>query len=148
VGDQQLWRWHDDKGGRPAHPENKPYTYLQRERHLGIFGGFTAEPQARLNTVPYFFDAGVAAYGPSVERPRDFAALGIVYGSFKNTPQGLLAVTPLITPSSNEETLEATYGFVVRPGLLFQPSLQWIIHPRGNISISSALPPAAPFPTL
>jgi porin len=146
VGDQELWRWHDSKGGQATHSENRRYADTQRDRHLGIFGAFTAEPQARLNAVPYFFDAGVAAYGPSAERPRDFAAVGIVYGSFKNTPQGLLAATPLITPSSNEETLEATYGFVVRPGLLFQPSLQWIIHPRGNISISSALPPGSSVP--
>ena len=146
VGDQQLWHWHEDKHGPPGHPENTSYSDAQRDRHLGIFGVFTAEPQARLNTVPYFFDGGVAAYGPSAERPRDFAALGIVYGSFKNTPQRLLQVTPLIAPSSNEETLEATYGFAVRPGLLFQPSLQWMIHPRGNISIPSALPPGSSVP--
>ena len=124
------------------------YNSEKSERHLGIFGAFTAQPQARLNTVPYFFDAGVAAYGPSAERPRDFAALGIVYSSFKNTPQGLLAVAPLITPSSNEETLEATYGFVVRPGCSFSQACNGSFTPGATFPFPARCLRAARFPTL
>jgi carbohydrate-selective porin OprB len=49
----------------------------------------------------------------------------------------------LITPSNNEEMIEATYGSSVRPGLLLQPSLQCMMHPRDNILIPRALPPGS-----
>jgi carbohydrate-selective porin OprB len=36
-------------------------------------------------------------------------------------------------------TIEWTYGFTVRPGLVLQPSLQYIIHPNGKPAIPNAL---------
>ena len=36
-------------------------------------------------------------------------------------------------------TLELTYGCAVRPGLLLQPDLQYIINPGGNKAIPNAL---------
>jgi carbohydrate-selective porin OprB len=36
-------------------------------------------------------------------------------------------------------TLELTYGCTVRPGLLFQPSLQYLINPGGNKAVPNAL---------
>jgi porin len=47
LGDQAILRW-----GDPA--EN---------RHLGIFAAFNLAPDQRVNSVPYFFDAGLVAYG-------------------------------------------------------------------------------------
>ena len=133
LGDQQVWRWRDEGHGR--------------DRYMGIFGAFTAAPQQRINTVPYFADAGVAAYGPFQSRTRDFAALGIAYGSYNNAPQQAgVRATPLIPAPNNEETLEATYGYTIKRGLLLQPSLQYIIHPKGNASIPSTLPPNSRVP--
>ncbi len=53
--------------------------------------------------------------------------------------------TPLPVPP-NEQTLELTYGFALRPGVLLQPSLQYIVHPKGIASIPNSLPPGAPVP--
>ena len=36
-------------------------------------------------------------------------------------------------------TLEWTYGCTVKPGLLVQPSLQYLINPAGNKAIPNAL---------
>jgi len=137
LGDQQLWRWTDDRHRRPVHPNNARLGDSERDRHLGVFGAFMAAPQARLNTVPYFFDAGVVAYGPTSKRPRDFAALGFVYGSFQNGP---LRTGELLVQSDNEEAVEITYGYTLRPGLLLQPALQYLLNPRGNPLISATLP--------
>jgi len=41
-----------------------------KDRHLGVFGALTAAPDQRVNRVPYFFDTGLVAYGPSSKRPR------------------------------------------------------------------------------
>jgi porin len=109
LGDQVLLRWGPSG----------------QNRHLGIFGAFTVVPDKRVNTVPYFFDTGLVAYGPLPSRPRDFAALGVVYGSYAKP--------------NFEMTLEWTYGCTVRPGLVLQPSLQYIIHPKGNTAIPNAL---------
>ena len=50
------------------------------------------------------------------------------------------AVTnPSVAVQDYETTLELTYGCAVRPGLLLQPDLQYIIHPGGNRAIPNAL---------
>jgi carbohydrate-selective porin OprB len=36
-------------------------------------------------------------------------------------------------------TLEWNYGCTVRPGLLVQPSLQFLVNPGGNRSVPNAL---------
>jgi porin len=66
VADQALVRWGDSAP----------------DRHLGVFGAFMAAPDQRINPVPYFFDTGLVAYGPSSKRPRDFVGLALVYGSY------------------------------------------------------------------
>src|SRR5262245_38657201 len=66
VGDQTILRW-----GDPA-----------QKRHLGAFASFVCAPDQRVNQVPYFFDAGLVAYGFLPGRPRDFAAVGVAYGSY------------------------------------------------------------------
>ena len=137
LGDQQLWRWNDDRHRRPVHPDKARLGDSERDRHLGVFGSFLAAPQARLNTVPYFFDSGLVAYGPTSRRSRDFAALGFVYGAFQNSP---LHTGDLLVQSDNEEAVELTYGYAIRPGLLVQPALQYLINPRGNPLISTTLP--------
>ncbi|WP_420238653.1 carbohydrate porin [Telmatobacter bradus] len=115
-------------------------------RHLGVVGTFTAEPQQRVNTVPWFFDGGFAAYGPFAARPHDIASVGVVYGNFKNAPASLSSTTEKILQRDNDEVVEASYTFALHPGLSFQPDLQYMIHPRGSESIASTLPTGSHVP--
>jgi len=50
------------------------------------------------------------------------------------TPVGLSIAMP-----DFESTVEWTYGCLIRPGLVLQPSLQYIIHPKGKTAIPNAL---------
>jgi carbohydrate-selective porin OprB len=86
----------------------------------------------------------------SPQRPRDFFGLGFAYGSNSRSPVSITSVSstrpiPLPVPP-NEQTLELTYGFSLRSGVLLQPSLQYIVHPKGIPSIPKALPPGAMVP--
>jgi len=114
-----------------------------QNRHLGIFGAFLFAPDQRVSTVPYFFDTGLVAYGLAPSRPKDFAALGVVYGSYssdlRRAEKAQAVTNPSIGVRNFEMTLEWTYGFSVRPGLLLQPSLQYIVNPSGNKKIPNAL---------
>jgi porin len=127
VADQALARW-----GDPA-----------EKRHLGVFAAFVCAPDQRVNPVPYFFDAGLVAYGFLRSRPRDFTAFGVAYGSYSGDlrrAEVVQAVTdPAVGVQSWEMTLEWTYGCTVRPGLLVQPSLQYLVNPGGERSVPDAL---------
>jgi porin len=117
VADQALVHW----GGST------------QDRHLGVFEGFTAAPDQRVNRVPYFFDSGLVAYGPSSERPRDFVGLAMVYGSYSRDLRLAEELNPAPAGVQNfEMTIELNYGWTVRPGLLLQPDLQYVVHPNGN----------------
>jgi porin len=127
VGDQALARW-----GDPA-----------EKRHLGVFGAFVCAPDQRVNTAPYFFDAGLVAYGFLPSRPRDFAGIGVAYGSYSadlRHAEEIQSITnPAIGVQSWEMTVELNYGCTIRPGLLLQPSLQYLINPGGNGAVPNAL---------
>jgi porin len=127
LGDQALLRW----GER------------DEKRHLGVFAALVCAPDQRVNPVPYFFDTGLVAYGFLQNRPRDYAGLGVVYGSYSGDLRRAEAIQSLTDPSVGlqtfEMTLEWTYGCAVRPGLLLQPDIQYIINPGGNRAIPSAL---------
>jgi porin len=127
LGDQVLSRWGDSS----------------QNRHLGLFGAFLAIPDQRLNSAPYFFDGGLVAYGLVTRRPKDFAAMGAAYGSYTANllPAEQAEVGPVASVAIRhfESTIEWTYGCVIRPGLVVQPSLQYIIHPKGTTATPSAL---------
>jgi porin len=127
VADQALARWGD--------PSEK--------RHLGAFAALVCAPDQRVNAAPYFFDAGLVAYGFLPSRPRDFAGLGVAYGSYSpdlRRAEELQSVTnPAVGVQSWEMTVELNYGCTVRPGLLVQPSLQYIVNPGGDKSVPNAL---------
>jgi porin len=76
-------------------------------------------------------------------RPKDFTAMGLAYGSYapgfgqmeqSGNPAGLPT-----TMRDFETTVEWTYGCTIRPGLVVEPSLQYLIHPKGTTSIPNAL---------
>jgi porin len=127
LGDQALARWGD----------------LAEKRHLGAFAAFVAAPDQRVNQLPYFFDAGFVGYGFFPSRPRDFAAFGVAYGSYSGDlrrAEEFQALTdPTIGVQNWEMTLEWTYGCTLKPGLLVQPDLQYLINPSGNKAIPNAL---------
>jgi len=127
VGDQAIVRW-----GEAA-----------EQRHLGAFAAFVCAPDQRVNQVPYFFDAGLVAYGFLPSRPHDFAGFGVAYGSYSGDLRREEEFQALTNPATGvqrwEMTLEWTYGCTVRPGLLVQPSLQYIVNHGGNKTGSNAL---------
>jgi porin len=127
VGDQALARW-----GDPA-----------EKRHLGMFAALVCAPDQRVNTVPYYFDTGLVAYGFLPSRPRDFASFGVAYGSYSGDLRRAEAVQALTDPTvavqSREMTLEFNYGCTVRPGLLVQPGLQYLVNLGGNKAVPNAL---------
>jgi porin len=127
LGDQALARW-----GDPA-----------EKRHLGAFAACVGAPDQRVNQMPYFFDVGLVAYGFLPSRPRDFAGFGVTYGSYSGDLRRAEEVQTLTDPAigvqSWEMTLEWTYGCTVRPGLLLQPSLQYVVNPGGVNGVPNAL---------
>jgi porin len=126
LGDQAVLRWGD----------------LQQNRHLGVFGAFLAVPHERLNTAHYFWDTGLVAYGVVRERPKDFAAIGVGYASYSDglnvQPSGVPA-TQSVAMRRFESTIEGTYGWALRPGLVVQPSVQYILRPRGTRMIPNTV---------
>jgi porin len=127
VGDQAIVRW-----GEPA-----------EKRHLGVFGALACAPDQRVNAVPYFFDAGLVAYGFLPNRPRDFAGFGVAYGSYsgdlRRAEEFQALTNSAVGVQSYEMTLEWNYGCTVRPGLLVQPSIQYLVNPAGNRTVPNAL---------
>jgi porin len=127
LGDQAIMRW-----GDPA-----------EKRHLGVCGAFTCAPNQLINKVPYFFDAGLVAYGFLPSRPRDFAGFGVAYGSYsgdlRRAEETQALTDPTVSVQSWEMTLEWNYGCTIKPGLLVQPSLQYLVNPGGHKDVPNAL---------
>jgi len=145
LGDQRLFRLRSPSGTPKADAELTRWGDAERERHVGVFASVVAVPEPRTNTTPYFFDLGAMSYGLNPGRPRDFFGLGFAYGSYSRGPQLAASISntqPISPPvPPNEETLEVTYGFVARPGMVLQPSLQYVVHPKGIASIPNTLRP-------
>ena len=124
VADQVLTHWGDST----------------QDRRLGVFGSLIAAPDQRIDKVPYFSDAGLVVYGPSSKRPRDFIGLAAVYGSYSRDLRGREEINPALAGVQNfEMTLELNYGWTIRPGLLFEPDLQYIVHPNGDTRLPNAV---------
>ena len=83
------------------------------------------------------------AYGFLPSRPRDFAGFGVAYGSYssdlRRTEEVQAVTDPAVGVQSWEMTLEWNYGCAVKPGLLVQPSLQYLVNPGGNKAVPNAL---------
>jgi porin len=125
LGDQVLSRWGDS----------------DQNRHLGAFGAFTCEPDQSVNKVPYFFDTGLVAYGPLHSRPKDFSGFAVVYGSYSRDLRAAEEIqqNPGLGVQQFEMALEWIYGLAIRPGLLLQPDIQYLVHPNGNKTTPNAL---------
>jgi porin len=125
LGDQVLLRW----------------SGSDQNRHLGAFGAFISAPDQRVNRVPYFFDAGLVAYGPLRSRQKDLAGFAVVYGSYSSDLRQAEEMQPAFSAGVQqfEMAVEWNYGVAIRPGLLLQPDIQYLVHPNGNKTIRNAL---------
>ena len=94
-------------------------------------------------SMPTVSNGGLVYTGLWPGRPRDTAALGVVYGQFSNQlqrsqrdqqKQGIGS-----GPQRYELALELTYAFQVARWLQFQPDLQYVINPGGTGKIRDAL---------
>jgi carbohydrate-selective porin OprB len=76
-------------------------------------------------------------------RSCDFAGLAVAYGSYSGDLRQAESMQTFHNPTTGvqtfEMTVELTYGWTVRPGLLPQPDLQYIVNPGGNHAIPNAL---------
>src|SRR5262245_62231276 len=93
--------------------------------------------------MPYFFYAGLVAYGFLPKRSRDFAGFGVAYGSYsgdlRRAEEVQASTDPAVGVQSWEMTLELNYAYIVHPGLRVQPTLQYLVNPGGNKAVPNAL---------
>lgn len=124
VGDQALVRFGENS----------------TDRHLGVFGSVVLAPDESVSPMPYYFSAGLVAYGPFESRPRDFFALGLAYGAYSSDLRASQAVADsAVNHQYYEMTIELSYAIQVLPGFVLQPGAQVLVNPGGSPSTPSAL---------
>jgi hypothetical protein len=79
-----------------------------------MFTALVCAPDQRVNTVPYYFDTGLVAYGFLASRPRDFAAYGSYSGHLRRAEAVQALTDAALGLQSWEMTLEINYGCTVR----------------------------------
>jgi len=96
---------------------------------LSIWGSFAWTDPSSIAEVPYLISAGLAWQAPLPSRPNDALVLGAALGFFsKNLPN-----------RDYEYDLELTYTLQLNPWFQLQPTIQGILQPSGNASITDAL---------
>ncbi len=91
----------------------------------------------KYNKIPLFFDTGLIYRGIFLSRPRDFLALGFVYGKFSNNLREKERASGMPV-QQYEENIELNYRIFVTPWLFIQPDIQYIIKPNGYSHIPNA----------
>lgn len=112
-------------------------------RYVGIFGSFVVAPDESVSPMPYYFSAGMVAYGPLESRPKDFLSFGLAYGAYssqlRSAQQAQSHNESPAQPQLYEMTIELSYGIQVLPGLIVQPGAQLLVNPGGSPGTPSAL---------
>src|SRR5262249_891259 len=85
-------------------------------------------PKSRVNTMPYFFGAGLSYQGLIPGRGNDTASIGFIYGTFSR----------YIPETTAERVIEANYQITLKRWLSITPDLQYIIRPNGSSAIQNA----------
>jgi porin len=121
-----------------------PFGSPGSNRGLGLFGSVIYAPDPRIQQMPFFFNAGVAARGIFESRPVDTLGLGLVYGQFSEDLQDAQEVEQLLNPTigiqNHETAIELTYRlYFAKTAIFLQPDLQYIIRPGGTGAIPNAL---------
>ncbi len=128
VADQMLYRAPRPVSA-PAVDDNGKQTAAapSTEKGLGIFThiGFAPRNSSLIN---FYIDGGLNYKGLTPTRDNDVVGVAFAYGHLSNNPQDNEG-------SSNpgyEIVVEATYQMELTPWLIFQPDLQYVIHPSGT----------------
>ena len=84
------------------------------------------------NLIDFSIDGGVSYQGLLPGRPLDTVALGVVYAKISPdvTASDAMTGTPLVR--DYQALIEATYQYVVSPGITLQPDFQYIFHPGAH----------------
>jgi porin len=106
-------------------------------RELDFFLRASAGPSDR-NLIDAYFDTGLTLKAPLASRPDD--VLGLAFAFARISPKAsaeerdVQAASGTPMPIQNfEAAIELTYKMQLAKGWWFQPDLQYIIHPGGNI---------------
>jgi porin len=119
-------------------------------RELDFFLRASAGPSDR-NLIDAYFDTGLNLKAPLASRPDDM--LGLAFAFARISPNAsaeqrdVQAVAGTSMPIPNfEAAIELTYKMQLAKGWWFQPDLQYIIHPGGNIRDPIIASGAVPIP--
>jgi porin len=120
------------------------------QRELDFFLRASAGPGDR-NLIDRYFDTGLTLKAPFASRPDDTLGLGFAFArispqaSWEERDVQAAAGTPM--PIQNfEAAIELTYKMQITKVWSFQPDLQYIIHPGGNIADPAVASGTVPIP--
>lgn len=102
---------------------------------LGVFGKF-GYANGDLNPIMNFWSIGLQYKGLVEGRDDDVAAIGFAQGIFSDQPS---ANDGEDYTENHENALEIYYNAQVTPWLSLSPSIQYIINPGGNKTVSDAV---------
>lgn len=110
---------------------------------LGTFARLGFAPPER-NSLEFYVEAGLAYEGLLPNRNDDALALAMVYGQMSRHARALghdcNRHSELAAPLPDYEMiLEMTYKAQIRPGLMVQPVLGWVVHPGGSDGVRNAV---------
>ena len=108
------------------------------EKGIGVFARLIGAPPDR-NVIDLYADAGVFALGLVPGRPDDGFGLAGAFAKISSAAQAAdrtfdLASGVPAPVRDFEAVIEATYDATILPGFMLQPTLQYIVHPGGNVA--------------
>ena len=108
------------------------------EKGIGLFARLIGAPPDR-NVIDLYADAGLFALGLVPGRPDDGFGIAAAFAKVSSAAQAadrdFDLVSGIPTPVRDfEAVIEATYDATIIPGFMLQPTLQYIVHPGGNIA--------------
>ena len=108
------------------------------EKGVGVFARLIGAPPDR-NVIDLYADAGFFALGLVPGRPDDgfgiAAALANVSPAARAADRELDLASGVPAPVRDfEAVIEATYDATIIPGFMLQPTLQYVVHPGGNVA--------------
>ena len=108
------------------------------EKGIGVFARLIGAPPDR-NVIDLYADAGFFALGLVPGRPDDGFGLAAAIAKVSSAAEAADRATDFVTgmPApvrSYEAVIEATYDATIVPGFMLQPTLQYIVHPSGNVA--------------
>ncbi len=108
------------------------------EKGIGVFARLIGAPPDR-NVIDLYTDAGFFALGLVPGRPDDGFGLARAFAKISSAAQAADRTFDLVSgvpaPVRDfEGVIEATYDATILPGFMMQPTLQYIVHPGGNVA--------------